>query len=98
MYSRTDIQRVKIFLTPASQTEQLSRESLESILLQLNNGLQPSDDDKDKDELLTKEEVMKLCHIHRQTYYSWLRRGWLNPLGKGRKALFRKSEVLKRQA
>jgi hypothetical protein len=98
MYSRTDIQRVKIFLTPATQTNQLSSESLESIIMQLNNGLQATPEEKEPEEFLTKEEVMRLCHIHRQTYYSWLRRGWLKPLGKGRKALFRKSEVLKRQA
>ena len=96
MYSRTDINRVKIFLTPATQTEQLSRESLESIMLQLDNGLQPTTNDSE--EFLTKEEVIKLCGIHRQTYYSWLRKGWLNPFGKGRKLLFKKSEVLKRQA
>ncbi len=97
MYSRTDIQRVKIFLTPATQTDQLSGESLTSIITQLHKGLQSSDTELVQDELLTKEEVMQMCHIHRQTYYSWLRRGWLNPLCKGRKALFRKSEVLKRQ-
>ena len=96
MYSRTDIQRVKIFLTPATQTEQLSRESLASIMLQLNNGLQQPAN-HDNEELLTKEDVIKLCHIHRQTYYSWLRKGWLKPLGKGRKLLFKKSEVLERQ-
>jgi len=96
MYSRTDIQRVKIFLTPATQTEQLSNESLASIMLQLNNGLQQPLN-HDDDELLTKEEVIKLCQIHRQTYYSWIRKGWLKPLGKGRKLLFRKSEVLERQ-
>ena len=97
MYNRTDIQRVKIFLTPATQTNQLSSESLESIILQLNNGLQTKVENVEQDEFLTKEQVMQLCHIHRQTYYSWLRRGWLKPLGKGRKALFRKSEVLERQ-
>jgi predicted DNA-binding transcriptional regulator AlpA len=99
MYSKTDIERVKIFLSPAEQTGQMSVESFKSIIDQLKDGLHSHQPEPppEKDELLTKQQVMKLCDIKPPTYYVWVRKGWLKPLGKGRKVLFRKSDILNRQ-
>ena len=48
----------------------------------------------DPEELLTREDTAKLLKITLPTLNTWTKAGWLNPIYKGRRVYYKKSEVI----
>ena len=89
MYNQHDIKQVSEFIRPVAKAGLIY--DPDAIIETLEKGLQS---DPAPDTYMTKQEILKLFNMHEQTFYSWIRRGWLTPYGKGRKQCFLRSEVL----
>lgn len=51
-------------------------------------------EEKEADELISKEQVSKLLKCHPNTVENWSKKGKLTKYGKGRKVYFKRREVL----
>lgn len=92
MYNQQDIKHVAELLTPAARMGVISDSG--SIISTLEQALIAPPEPL-YNEYMTKTEVMEFFGLHYQTYYSWIRKGWLKPYGMGRKVCFLRSEVIK---